>query len=443
MLFLCGVAGMKIVVVETVWHAGSRYAPFERWYLTAFGIYPSLHARQIASVVASQGHEVVVASERFGSIPYDEQWDLVIVHATLSATPHGVEIAKHFKSRGNRVVFAGYLGNVYPDEMLSHVDGVLQGRGELEIVDCLLDVESDSLKKVYSARPYDGSVCLPALKLNSQGFSLVAPVEATRGCPHRCDFCMECGMSKKALYFKRPIEDVVSEISALPEKFVMFYDESLTIDTSYAFELFEALKPLKKHFFCNGNVDVLGSDSELVKKSREAGCISWLVGFESFSAESLSEVGKSSNSLELYEQAVETIHKYDMSVIGSFMFGFDGECKDVFSSTLQGIDALGIDAADFNVLTPIPGTPLFDRLEKQNRILSRDWTKYSMHEAVFEPHLMSCEQLKSGVDWLYQQFYTPSKYIGSSISSLSRGIYPSLLVLARLGIAFSMGMKKK
>ena len=116
---------MRIVVVETVWHGGSRYAAFERFYLTVFGIYPSLHARQIASICASSGHEVVVASERFGPLPYDVPWDLVIVHATLSATPHGIEIAKGFQSRGNRVVFAGYLGNVYPEEILSAVDSAV------------------------------------------------------------------------------------------------------------------------------------------------------------------------------------------------------------------------------------------------------------------------------------------------------------------------------
>jgi len=432
---------MKILVVESVWHGGESYAPLERLYLNTFGIYPSLHARQIASNV-SQNHDVVLASERYGPLPYEQNWDVVIVHATLSATPHALEIASCFKKRNIPVVFAGYLGNVYAETIGKFADSILQGRGELEIVECLKDFESKDLKTVYPAISYDSSIKIPRMDLKNRGFSVVAPVEATRGCPHRCEFCMECGINKKPQYFKRPIEEVVEEIRRLPQKFVMFYDESLTVDTKYVSKLFEALKPLKKHFFCNGNVDVLAQNSDLVKLSKEAGCVSWLVGFESFSKDSLAQVKKSSNSLELYQTAVENIHKNKMSVIGSFMFGFDDEDKSVFSNTIKAINNLRIDAADFNVLTPIPGTPLYERLEAEGRILTKDWTRYSMHQAVFTPRGMSAQDLEEGVRFMYQKFYSPKNFLKTSFQSLHRGLYPSLLVLGRLGIATSMGLRK-
>lgn len=440
-MFLCLVVGMKILVVESVWHGGESYAPFERLYLNTFGIYPSLHARQIASI-ASMNHEVLLASERYGPLPYERKWDVVIVHATLSATPHALEIASRFKKKNIPVVFAGYLGNVYPETIAGDADSILQGRGELEILECLEDIESGDFKTVYPAKSYDSSIKIPRMDLKNRGFSIVAPVEATRGCPHRCEFCMECGINKKPQYFKRPIEEVVEEIKKLPQKFLMFYDESLTVDIKYVSKLFEELKPLKKHFFCNGNVDVLAQNPDLVKLSKDAGCVSWLVGFESFSAQSLVQVKKSSNSLELYQTAVENIHKNKMSVIGSFMFGFDDEDKSVFCNTLKAISNLRIDAADFNVLTPIPGTPFYERLEAEGRILTKDWTRYSMHQAVFRPKKMSASDLEAGVRFMYETFYSPKNFLNTSFQSLHLGLYPSLLVLGRLGIAFSMGLRK-
>ena len=195
-------------------------------------------------------------------------------------------------------------------------------------------------------------------------------------------------------FYKRPIDEVIDEIKTIPQKTLMFYDTSLTIDPAYTKSLFKKMKGLHKKFFCNGNVDVLAHDTELVRLSKEAGCIAWLVGFESISQNTLDAVGKTTNTVEEYAQAIHNIHDNHMVVIGEFMFGFDTDTPEVFEKTLTTIKELEIDIADFSILTPFPGTPLFNRLNSNGRILTKDWNYYNMRHVVFTPNHMTPAELK-------------------------------------------------
>ena len=200
------------------------------------------------------------------------------------------------------------------------------------------------------------------------------------------------------------------------------------------------MKGLHKHFSCNGNVDVLAHDIELVKLSKEAGCVSWLVGFESVSQQTLGKVGKRTNKVEEYKQAVKNIHDNGMIVIGSFMFGFDTDTKDVFDETLEMIKDLEIDIVDFCILTPFPGTPIFDRLDKENRLLTKDWSKYKSN-VVFKPKNMTPEELMHGVRKMYRDFYSTSYNIRRVVKSIRLGFYPFILMLER-NFAASMSHRR-
>jgi len=195
--------------------------------------------------------------------------------------------------------------------------------------------------------------------------------------------------------------------------------------------LFKKMKGLHKKFFCNGNVDVLAHDKELVRLSKEAGCLAWLVGFESISQNTLDTVGKTTNMVEEYRQAIYNIHNYHMVVIGEFMFGFDTDTPDVFEKTLKTVKDLKIDVADFSILTPFPGTPLFNKLDDEKRILTKDWKYYNMGHAVFKPKQMTSEELLRGVQQMYAKFYTPSYTMKRILQNIHRGLYPFFVVFAR------------
>jgi radical SAM superfamily enzyme YgiQ (UPF0313 family) len=215
----------------------------------------------------------------------------------------------------------------------------------------------------------------------------------------------------------------------------MFYDTSLTIDPDYTKELFKKMKRLKKKFFCNGNVDVLAQDKELIRLSKEAGCLAWLVGFESFCQDTLNQIRKTTNTVDEYAQAVKNIHSQKMVVIGEFIFGFDNDTSEVFEKTLSMIRYLEIDVTDFSILTPFPGTPLFKKLDTQGRILTKDWKFYNMRHAVFQPTHMTPKELEEGVQRVSREFYSTPMTIKRVVRSLRWGFPSFFVVLTRNLIA--------
>jgi radical SAM superfamily enzyme YgiQ (UPF0313 family) len=264
---------------------------------------------------------------------------------------------------------------------------------------------------------------------------MTGALEATRGCPYHCEFCPETNIQGGDSYYKRPISEVIEEIKKIPQKTLMFYDTSLTIDPSYTKELFKQMKGLHKKFFCNGNADVLAKDKDLVRLSKKAGCIAWLVGFESLCQDTLDSIGKKTNKVTEYAQTIENIHKNHMAVIGDFMFGFDSDTPEVFETTLKAMKELKIDVADFSILTPFPGTPLFTKLDAEKRIQTKDWKYYNMGHVVFSPKQMTPEELLQGVRLMYTEFYRPLYTIKRIARNLTRGFYPFFVVVARNVVA--------
>lgn len=191
------------------------------------------------------------------------------------------------------------------------------------------------------------------------------------------------------------------------------------------------MKPLNKKFICEGNADVHAKDEELLKLAYEAGCIEWTVGFESFSQQILVDINKKTNTIEEFEQVVNNIHKHKMAILGNFIFGFDQETPDIFQLTRKKIRKLGLDSARFAILTPYPGTPLFDKLEKESRIITYDWSKYNRKNVVFKLKNMTIEELQIGFQRISDDFNSISNLIYRDIRSLRYGIYPFFSTVVR------------
>ncbi|KYK20287.1 hypothetical protein AYK25_09095 [Thermoplasmatales archaeon SM1-50] len=421
---------MNILIIETIWMGGGRYKFFEKTLLTAFSILPTLQARELAAITPKQ-HRVSLVNERYHKIDYSHLYDVILINYVTSTAPRAYEIADKFRKKGIPVILSGFHASGFPEEAAQHADSVLIGRNEYGWLTILKDIEQKRLQPFYHTPPYNTSLILPPTIVDLPGFVMTGAVEATRGCPYHCEFCPETNIPGGAFFYKRPIPEVISEINAIPQKTLMFYDTSLTIDPLYTKELFKQMKGLRKKFFCNGNVDVLANDPELVRLSKEAGCIAWLVGFESICQHTLEIIGKKTNMVDEYGQAVRNIHTNRMAVIGDFIFGFDNDTPDVFTKTLQAIQDLQIDVADFSILTPFPGTPLFQKLDSEKRILTKDWRYYNMGHVTFKPKQMTSEELRKGVQQMYREFYSPLSIIKRICRNLFRGPYPFFVVLAR------------
>ena len=184
------------------------------------------------------------------------------------------------------------------------------------------------------------------------------------------------------------------------------HDANLTVDLDYCKALFKEMirQKINKKWFANGNIYVIGKDEELLKLARDAGCIGWTTGFESTTQRSLDGVSKEDNKVEKYAEWIRTIRKYGMSINGLFMFGFDHDTPDVFDLTIDALDKWEIDAAEFNILTPLPGTPLYHTMEKEGRILTKDWGRYTQAEVIFKPKNMTPEELYEGTKRVIKEF---------------------------------------
>lgn len=191
------------------------------------------------------------------------------------------------------------------------------------------------------------------------------------------------------------------------------------------------MKPLNKKFSGFANINI-ADDEELLNLAQEAGCKSLSIGFDSVSQESMNEVGKKINKVEKYREVVEKIHEYDISVIGCFIFGFDTDKIDIFGSTSEAISKLDLDCIRVNIMTPLPGTPLFHKMKQNNRILTYDWSQYDYQHVVFQPKHMSPEELLDGARQVVKDYFSISKVTRKILQSFNKGFYYGMPITSYL-----------
>jgi len=360
--------------------------------------FSSFTLEQLSGIIPKE-HDVTIIDEKIGKkINFNDSFDLVGISAFTSNVNRGYEIALEFRKRGVPVIMGGYHPSALPDEAIRFCDSVAVGESEYLWPKILDDVRNGKLKPFYiQDKPVDANDIPSCRSEQTRGSYLVGGIQATRGCSNRCEFCAITNMKYGSLYRKRPINKVIEEIKSTRQKIIDFFDPSFTVDTSYTKSLFKELKGIDKTFTANGNINILFRDEELLKLASEAGIRKWFIGFESFNQKNLDMIGKKANRVEEYAAAIRKIRDYDMDVYGLFMVGLDHDILDVFDSTAHAIlYDLELTNANIYVSTPFPGTPLFTRLDKEGRILTKDWSRYTMDDVVIKPKNMSPEELFEG-----------------------------------------------
>jgi radical SAM superfamily enzyme YgiQ (UPF0313 family) len=328
----------------------------------------------------------------------------------------------------------GMHPSAIPKEALKHADSVVIGEAGISWLELLRDFKKGILKPIYKANSFVDMIDIPPprhdlIKVNP----IVSSVVTSRGCPYNCSFCSLTQLFGR-MYRPRPVEDVINEIKNNPRRFfVLHNDSSLAIDKDYSRALFKAMIPLKIKFIAYGNVPVLLKDDELISLSKKAGCINWGFGFETLNKKSLLKDANKNYNIDDYEVLVKKIHKNNISVFGSFVFGFDHDTPDIFDIVLEKIFDLGIDSGEFDILTPYPISKLFNILDNQGRILTYDWEKYDFHHVVFEPKNMTKKELFEGCAKISKHFYSPLKIINrlSKVAFRSKN-FMELLAVASL-----------
>lgn len=332
----------------------------------------------------------------------------ISVHTAFA--PRAYALADRYRQAGSRVVLGGLHVSALPEEARPHADAVVLGDGVAVWPRVLAGLRSGSLRDGAVVR---GSFVTPHVReqpwarrdvLPAGAFLTVGAIIATRGCTNRCAYCYLATRGVRAPHQQRPVEDVLAEIDALGEPYVVFTDNNLMADADYGLALCRGLERRQLIWSAAVTADVARSPA-LVAAMGRSGCQGVFVGLETLDDANLKAQRKRTLRPSRYRRAVQLLHDHGVQVNGSFVFGFDGDDPEVFDRTLDFIVSERLECATFHILTPYPGTPLFRQLEAQGRLLTRDWRRYDTAHVVFHPARMSPEQLLQGYRRVYRDLY--------------------------------------
>jgi len=334
-------------------------------------------------------------------------WDIVGITCVTSSAPRAYELSSYFRTKGIFVVLGGAHPTLMPDEASEHADSVVTGVAVKTWPQLLKDYAAGKTKSIYTQGRCKTLVTpTPRRDLQKRAYLGIPTVQATMGCGNHCEYC-----SINKLWgdnFKRDIPEVIDEIRSLNSKKVLFLDPNLTYDKEYAKELFSAL--INLNIAWGGSVETsMPEDNELLELAVKSGCMELLMGFESFSQDSLKKTSKEANRVDNYKHIVKTLHKHQIPVMGTFVLGLDGDTKRSLLNTVEYIDDLGLDLARYAVLTPFPGTRLFDRFVKEERIITKNWFYYDHEHVVYKPEQMRPEELQLILTNVWKKTYSTQK----------------------------------
>ncbi len=400
--------------------------------------YPSLTLPTLASLVPEElDAEVVLWDEMSQKVTYDKQkFDIVGLSFDTASSTQAYKHAKEFKKRGSYIVFGGYHVSSLPEEGMQHADTVIVGAGEVSLPQFFKDYVNQCPKKIYDHPCYDASKIVPPRRdLQNSKKSLSIPTFlADRGCDNRCDFC---AISKMWRSNPRPISQVVDEIKSLKTDKLIFFDPNFFKPREYALELMYELERMKIRWACNATADT-AFDDELLAAARRSRCTGVLIGFESLSEDSLKGVRKKYHNTEKYKEIVDRMHHYNLSVNGCFVLGFDHDTEEQLLEMPEKVDYMGLDMIRYAILTPLPGSKIYNDFESQGRIITKDWTRYNQQHAVFQPKHMSPERLEEISKQVWKETYTWKKVLNRTRRSTNNSfIEKAVLLGANIGFKFN------
>lgn len=360
----------------------------------------------LAGFVANP-HSVMLIDEYNQEVDFDTPCDLVGITCNTPNARHVYGMAAAFRERGCKVVLGGPHVTLLPEEAERYADAVVVGEAEETWPQVLEDASRGALQRRYRAEhpPSLNALPNPRRDLVVGRRFLGETIIATRGCPHRCTYC-----NLRQIYFPvvrfRPVDEIAAEVKNFRSPFFAFWDDHLCMDPACALRLFEALAGVGKRWAAM--VTPASTRNErLLAAAAKAGCSCLFLGLESFSSESLEEVNKSFNRVESYGECVSRVHRHGILVQVGIVFGFDGDDATTFEKTFEEAQRIGLDGATVSILTPFPESPLFERLEREKRLLTRDWSYFNGKTAVaFEPARMTPETLWNGYMWFRRRFFS-------------------------------------
>ena len=372
---------------------------------------PSLSLQMVAAATPA-AWEVVLADEIHEQVPFDGDFDLVGITAMTHQATRAYQIADQFRAQGVPVVLGGMHPTVLPDEALCHADAVVVGEAEPVWEGLLADLLAGRLAPLYRApiATVKELVLPPARRdiLAGRQYLTTQTVQASRGCPYDCAFCTVTNYFGNQFRY-RATDALLAELQSFPGRLTVFLDDNLLGDAARIRPVLEQMAGMRLRWGAQASLR-FAEDPELVRLVARAGCIGIFVGIESVVGSQANHPKTGSRATQM--ALIKRIQDAGIIVEASMIFGFDDHDESVFDETLRFVAECGPSVPTFHVLTPYPGTALFEQFDREGRLLHKEWSRYNHSEVVYRPKLMTPERLYQGWVEARREAYSMTSILG-------------------------------
>ncbi len=372
----------------------------------------------IIAALTPKDWKIKIIDENFREFRYYDA-DLVGFTAFSSTVARAYELAAIYREKKIPTVIGGIHVSMVPDEALNFVDSVVIGEAESVWADVIADFEKNSMKKIYKGNLTDlVHSPRPDRQIFHPGY-IFASVQTSRGCPMNCDFCSVTAFNGSH-YRYRPIDEVIAEMKEIPQKNIFILDDNIVGNNSMAqartIELFKAMidAGINKNWIGQASLNV-SDNEEILEYAAKSGCKMLFIGIESELEDQLIGANKKLNAkmgAGSYDKVFRKLHKYGIAVIAGFIFGWENDTKESIDHRASFTRNCRADSIQATMLTPLPGTRLFERFVKEDRLVLNnfpgDWKHYGYESLVFRPDTMSREEMQDYIFRAIDKVYEPS-----------------------------------
>ncbi|GIK43637.1 MAG: B12-binding domain-containing radical SAM protein [Chloroflexota bacterium] len=379
-------------------------SPF--WRPIKYSLFPPLGLATLAGYLEDID-EITLQDEHVETLALDDEPDLVVIQVYITSARRAYELADHYRGKGVHVALGGLHVTSLPEEAARHADTIFLGPGEDTWPKFLADFRAGRPGRVYRSQ-LRTLVGLPPIRrglVKRQLYLVPNSIVVSRGCPHTCDFCYkEAFFEGGKSFYTQTVDAALAEIERLPGRHLYFLDDHLFGQARFAAALFEGMAGMGRLWQAAGTVQSVLKPG-LLEKAVACGLRSLFVGFETLNPNNLREQNKYQNLNRDYSAAIRRLHDLGVMINGSFVFGMDGDDESVFERTVEWAISQGIETATFHILTPYPGTALYQRMAAQGRLFHSNWDLYDTRHVVYRPAKLTPETLEAGYWRAYCDFY--------------------------------------
>lgn len=402
---------MKIkMILPALTEAKSPY-----WRPIKYSLFPPLGLATLAAY-CSPDDEIDLEDEHVQELNIHDEPQLVIIQVYITNAFRAYALADHYREKGAYVCLGGLHVTSLPEEAMQHADSIFIGPGEPTFPKFLADFRNGRPAKKYVSfeRSIDNIPPIRRDLIKRDLYLVPNSIVVSRGCPHHCDFCykdafFEGGRS----FYTQKVDAALAEIDRLPGRHLYFLDDHLLGNQKFSSALFTGMRGMNRVFQGASTVDAI-LRGNLIEEAAAAGLRSVFIGFETLNTSNLQQSNKKQNLGKNYTEAINRLHSLGVMINGSFVFGLDEDDPDVFKRTVDWAVEHALTTCTFHILTPYPGTRLFQTMEDEGRILHRNWNLYDTRQVVYKTNGLTAQQLKEGYDWAYRSFYSWSNIYKAS-----------------------------